>query len=36
VRLARAFGMSDAELVHVRRGALLHDIGRWAFRIVFY
>jgi HD-GYP domain-containing protein (c-di-GMP phosphodiesterase class II) len=28
VRLARAFGMSDAELVHVRRGALLHDIGK--------
>jgi HD-GYP domain-containing protein (c-di-GMP phosphodiesterase class II) len=28
VRLARAFGMSDGELVHVRRGALLHDIGK--------
>jgi putative nucleotidyltransferase with HDIG domain len=27
-RLARAMGMSDAELVHVRRGALLHDIGK--------
>jgi len=26
--LARAMGMSDAELVHVRRGALLHDIGK--------
>ncbi len=26
--LARALGMSDAELVHVRRGALLHDIGK--------
>ena len=28
VRLARAVGMSEAELVHVRRGALLHDIGK--------
>jgi PAS domain S-box-containing protein len=28
VRLARAMGMSDTELVHVRRGALLHDIGK--------
>jgi HD-GYP domain-containing protein (c-di-GMP phosphodiesterase class II) len=28
VRLARAMGMSEAELVHVRRGALLHDIGK--------
>ncbi|MDG3005434.1 HD domain-containing phosphohydrolase [Paludisphaera mucosa] len=28
VRLARALGMSDEELVHVRRGALLHDIGK--------
>jgi HD-GYP domain-containing protein (c-di-GMP phosphodiesterase class II)/putative methionine-R-sulfoxide reductase with GAF domain len=27
VRLARALGMSEAELVHVQRGALLHDIG---------
>jgi PAS domain S-box-containing protein len=26
--LARALGMSDAESVHVRRGALLHDIGK--------
>lgn len=26
--LARAMGMSEAELVHVRRGALLHDIGK--------
>jgi putative nucleotidyltransferase with HDIG domain len=30
VRLARAMGMSDAELVHVYRGALLHDIGKMA------
>jgi putative nucleotidyltransferase with HDIG domain len=27
-RLARAMGMGDAELVHVRRGALLHDMGK--------
>lgn len=26
--LGRKFGLSDAELVHVRRGALLHDIGK--------
>jgi PAS domain S-box-containing protein/putative nucleotidyltransferase with HDIG domain len=28
LRLARAVGISDADLVHVRRGALLHDIGK--------
>jgi PAS domain S-box-containing protein len=28
VRLAQTMGVSDAELVHVRRGALLHDIGK--------
>ncbi|HEU5097574.1 MAG TPA: response regulator [Roseiflexaceae bacterium] len=28
LRLARALGMSEAELVHIRRGALLHDIGK--------
>ena len=28
LELARSFGLSDAELVHVRRGALLHDIGK--------
>jgi putative nucleotidyltransferase with HDIG domain len=27
-RLARQLGMRDADLVHVRRGALLHDIGK--------
>ncbi len=27
-RLARLLGFSDEELVHVRRGALLHDIGK--------
>ena len=28
LQMARAFGMSEPELVHVRRGALLHDIGK--------
>lgn len=28
VRLAEVMGFSDEELVHVRRGALLHDIGK--------
>ena len=28
VRLARSMRMSEEELVHVRRGALLHDIGK--------
>ena len=28
IRLARALGVGEAELVHVRRGALLHDIGK--------
>ncbi|TLN17653.1 GAF domain-containing protein, partial [bacterium] len=28
VRLAKRMGFSDAQLVHVRRGALLHDIGK--------
>jgi len=28
VQLARLFGLSDAELAQVRRGALLHDIGK--------
>jgi len=28
MRLARAMGLSEAELVHIRRGALLHDIGK--------
>ncbi|MDQ7787097.1 MAG: GAF domain-containing protein [Thermodesulfovibrionales bacterium] len=29
-KLARSMGMSDAEVVHIRRGALLHDIGKMA------
>lgn len=28
LHLARAMGMKEEELVHVRRGALLHDIGK--------
>ncbi len=28
IRLARAMGMDEAELIHVKRGALLHDIGK--------
>ncbi len=28
VQLARRLGVSDEELVHIRRGALLHDIGK--------
>jgi PAS domain S-box-containing protein len=30
LRLARAIGMPEAELVHARRGCLLHDIGKMA------
>jgi putative nucleotidyltransferase with HDIG domain len=30
VRLAREMGVTEADLVHVRRGALLHDIGKMA------
>jgi putative nucleotidyltransferase with HDIG domain len=30
LRLARQLGLSDAELVQARRGALLHDIGKLA------
>ncbi len=28
LRLARAAGLSDEELIHIRRGAILHDIGK--------
>jgi putative nucleotidyltransferase with HDIG domain len=28
LQLAQAFGISDAELKHIRHGALLHDIGK--------
>ena len=28
IRLARSLGIGDDEMVHVRRGALLHDIGK--------
>jgi PAS domain S-box-containing protein/putative nucleotidyltransferase with HDIG domain len=30
LRLAKAIGMTDHDLVHIRRGALLHDIGKMA------
>jgi putative nucleotidyltransferase with HDIG domain len=30
LRLARLMGMKEEELVHVRRGALMHDIGKMA------
>lgn len=30
IRLARALGVPDEELIHIRRGALLHDIGKMA------
>ena len=30
LRLARAFGVGEDDLVHVQRGALLHDIGKMA------
>ncbi len=28
LRLARLLGVSDSELIHIRRGTLLHDIGK--------
>lgn len=28
LRLARAMGLNDADLAHIRQGALLHDIGK--------
>ena len=28
VRVCRAFGLNEKEIVHIRRGALLHDIGK--------
>ena len=30
LRLARAIGLSDDQIIHIRRGALLHDIGKIA------
>lgn len=37
VRMAVRFGIEEADLVHVRRGAVLHDIGKMAIpdRILF-
>jgi putative nucleotidyltransferase with HDIG domain len=28
IKLAQAYGMSQEEIIHIRRGALLHDIGK--------
>jgi PAS domain S-box-containing protein/putative nucleotidyltransferase with HDIG domain len=28
LQLARAFGLTEAEIIHIRRGAILHDIGK--------
>lgn len=28
IRLARAMGIPESEIIHIRRGALLHDIGK--------
>ncbi|MBK6791965.1 MAG: tetratricopeptide repeat protein [Anaerolineales bacterium] len=28
IKLAQAFGVSNDEIIHIRRGALLHDIGK--------
>ena len=30
IKLARRLGLGEAELVHIRRGAILHDIGKMA------
>lgn len=30
IKLARRLGLSESELVHIRRGAILHDIGKMA------
>jgi putative nucleotidyltransferase with HDIG domain len=30
IRLARALGLSEEDVIHIRRGALLHDIGKIA------
>ncbi|HEX6270823.1 MAG TPA: HD domain-containing phosphohydrolase [Anaerolineales bacterium] len=37
VKLASRFGVSESDLVHIRRGAILHDIGKVALpdRILF-
>jgi putative nucleotidyltransferase with HDIG domain len=32
MKLASAMGISEAELIHIRRGALLHDIGKMGVR----
>jgi putative nucleotidyltransferase with HDIG domain len=32
VHLARAMGVGESEIIHMRRGALLHDIGKMGIR----
>lgn len=32
IRLARALNVSEDDIIHIRRGALLHDIGKMAIR----
>ena len=32
VKVARALGFSEEELIHIQRGALLHDMGKMAIR----
>jgi putative nucleotidyltransferase with HDIG domain len=32
VKLARIMGLGESELIHIRRGALLHDIGKMGIR----
>ena len=35
LRLVRAAGMTEEETIHVRRGALLHDIGKMGVPIIY-
>jgi HD-GYP domain-containing protein (c-di-GMP phosphodiesterase class II) len=28
IRLAQAYGLTEEEITHIRRGALLHDMGK--------
>lgn len=35
VRLARELNCTEEDIVHIRRGALLHDMGKMASRMKF-